>query len=174
MNKINELPTSATIEEIELNAILSEATDSLGNLLREFANTSSFIADLKLAFGSNIDIKEPSQLWRSDKFVLPEIEIVDSIQIGNANGAFAQDTNKIYLSQNFLTLNSDNNNIISNVLLEEYGHYLDSKFNIVDTPGDEGAIFTALVQEQQLSDRELQQLKNEDDTTIAFLNGKEI
>jgi hypothetical protein len=34
---------------------------------------------------------------------------------------------------------------IAAVLLEEIGHFVDSKINLADTPGDEGAVFSAIV-----------------------------
>ena len=51
----------------------------------------------------------------------------------------------IYLSQDFLLANSADPAKISAVLLEEFGHLLDAKFNRTDAPGDEGAIFSQLV-----------------------------
>ncbi len=45
--------------------------------------------------------------------------------------------------------------------------------NPTDSPGDEGAIFSALVRGNDLTETELQQLKAEDDGAIALLDGEE-
>ncbi|MDJ0593276.1 MAG: hypothetical protein QNJ72_25365 [Pleurocapsa sp. MO_226.B13] len=66
--------------------------------------------------------------WINGEYVFPEIEIVERAEINDANGAFAQETGKIYLAQEFLLTNQNNPDTISNVLLEEYGHFIDSQF----------------------------------------------
>ena len=57
--------------------------------------------------------------------------------LGNANGAYAGSTNKIYLSDSFLA--NATPEAISAVLLEEIGHFIDAQINQTDTPGDEPA-----------------------------------
>ncbi|NBD32138.1 MAG: hypothetical protein GVY17_03995 [Cyanobacteria bacterium] len=78
-----------------------------------------------------------------------------------ARGAFGDDT--IYLSQEFLAQNLDNPRQVADVIFEEMGHYLDSRLSREDSPGDEGAIFASLVQNQHLGIAELHSLKQEDD-----------
>jgi hypothetical protein len=56
---------------------------------------------------------------------------------------------------------------VADVLLEEIGHSVDARLNVTDSPGDEGAIFAAVVQGKELSEGELQGLKSEDDWFIA-------
>lgn len=61
-----------------------------------------------------------------------------------------------------------------NVLLEEMGHYIDSQINIQDAPGDEGAIFAKLLQNQPLAPGELITLQAEDDHEILNIDGENI
>lgn len=83
-------------------------------------------------------------------------------------------TNTIYLSQEFIAQNAGNPEAIKSVLLEEIGHYIDSKINLADAAGDEGEIFAATVQGKTLSAGELQALKAEDDTAKIILGEKDI
>ncbi|NET91321.1 MAG: DUF4114 domain-containing protein [Kamptonema sp. SIO1D9] len=101
------------------------------------------------------------------------ITIIDSNSFP-ANGAYSIETNTIYISQQFLTLNSSNPETIATVIIEEIGHYIDANLNPKDTPGDEGEIFASLVTEKTLSDSELLRIKTEDDTTTITLNNQQI
>ena len=60
------------------------------------------------------------------------------------------------------------------MLLEEIGHFVDAKINQTDSAGDEGAIFAALVQGQNLDVETLRVLKAEDDHSIITLNNQQI
>jgi hypothetical protein len=73
-------------------------------------------------------------------------------------------TSTIYLSQEYLLINEQNPEIITEVLLEEIRHFVDSNINVVDAEGDEGAIFSALVLGETLNNSQLQQLRDENDT----------
>ena len=59
-----------------------------------------------------------------------------------------------------------------NVILEEIGHFVDAQVNSVDSAGDEGAIFAALVQGDSLSISTLQALRDEDDHATITVNGQ--
>jgi surface antigen len=63
---------------------------------------------------------------------------------------------------------------VADVLLEEIGHSVDSRLNITDSPGDEGAIFATVVQGKVLSEGELQGLRGEDDHGTFIFNGQAI
>jgi hypothetical protein len=60
------------------------------------------------------------------------------------------------------------------VLLEEIGHSVDARLNVTDSPGDEGAIFAAVVQGKTFDGAYLASLKAEDDSETIHLNAKEI
>jgi surface antigen len=66
----------------------------------------------------------------------------------NAAGAYALSTRTIYLNDGWMaTAGSDQ---LLAVLTEELGHHLDGLMNQSDTPGDEGEVFAALLQETSL------------------------
>ncbi len=60
------------------------------------------------------------------------------------------------------------------MVLEEYGHYVDAQINSVDAAGDEGDIFSGLVQGQSFTQEQLQQLKVENDRAIVTIDGEEV
>ncbi|KHG41357.1 hypothetical protein OA07_11900 [Aphanizomenon flos-aquae 2012/KM1/D3] len=102
---------------------------------------------------------------------IPNIQIIPQSQL-KADGAFGNNT--IYISQDLVNSQQSNFSQVVNVLLEEMGHYIDSQINIQDAPGDEGAIFAKLVQNQPLAPGELITLKAEDDHGILNINGQNI
>ena len=56
-------------------------------------------------------------------------------------------------------------------MLEELGHSIDWKLHPdLDTPGDEGELFSDLVRGVALSESELQRLKTEDDSVIVSID----
>jgi hypothetical protein len=59
------------------------------------------------------------------------------------------------------------------VLIEEIGHFVDQELNSSDSPSDEGDIFQQLVQDKDISDGEMVDLKPEDDSETIALYGKE-
>jgi murein DD-endopeptidase MepM/ murein hydrolase activator NlpD len=133
---------------------------------------------MNLAFGDrfNNDIADRilQKFARKDFSDLPSVEIISSDYLSGANGAFAFANDTIYLSKEFLDTNIENPQAIANVLLEEFGHYLDSKINTEDTPGDEGEIFSLLVRGEALDPLTLSELKTEDDRATIFLNDESI
>ncbi|MFK0731273.1 MAG: pre-peptidase C-terminal domain-containing protein [Gloeotrichia echinulata GP01] len=170
--KINSFLDSLTLQGLEAASV------TVQNLLINLANNDNFISLIKQAFGDNLDEGKAEQLrqeWANGDFTsFPEIEIRGSEEINGALGAFSSDTNRIYLSQGLITDNQSHSDAFTQVLLEEIGHFVDSRINVTDTPGDEGAIFSALVQRQVLSQEQLQQLKAEDDTATVIIDGQTV
>ena len=166
--------TDLSKNTILFNELLEETTAIAKDLLQDLANNADFNTIFQTAFGNDINTEFLKESWTAGEFIFPEIEIVNRSQINNANGAFARDTNKIYLAQEFLLANINNLNAVKDVVLEEYGHFVDSQLNVADAPGDEGAIFAALVQGEDLSESELQQLRSEDDSAVVVLDGEKV
>jgi hypothetical protein len=128
---------------------------------------------MQLAFGVAVDSNSFQIAWKNQDFsVIPNIEVRTGSELGGAIGAYAQATNTIYLSQDYLNQNAADIESITSVLLEEIGHAVDAKINIFDTPGEEGAIFSGVVQGKTFEPEQIQQLKAEDDTAIIFLDGQ--
>lgn len=150
--------------------------------LREFGQSPDFASKMNLAFGDGFESRSERLCQRQSsqsitllesltKFKPVPFEILPSGQI-QAKGAFGGD--KIYISEALLDPETTNPQVAVSVLLEEMGHYLDSQINAVDSPGDEGAIFAKLVQNQPFAVGELAALKAEDDRGVLNINGKEI
>ncbi|MFN9556699.1 MAG: hypothetical protein ACK56O_20755, partial [Dolichospermum sp.] len=155
-----------------LNGTITSVKVTLSN----FAQSQGFWANWQTAFGRNYDVIKATELrqqWQSRDFSeLPSIEVVSGEVLGTANGAYASSNNKIYLSESFL--NTASPAAIVNVILEEIGHYVDAQINQVDSLGDEGAIFAALVQGEVLSPGVLEELKTEDDRGWLEVNGQKL
>jgi Ca2+-binding RTX toxin-like protein len=159
-------------------AILDEAVLSTYDFLTAFATDEAYTAKVTSIFGDRFDGNKLGilrQQWTASNFEqLPSIEIRPAAEINNANGAFSADTNRIYLSREFVERNGSNVGAIANVILEEIGHSIDSQINISDALGDEGAIFSDLTRGVQLDESALQALKGEDDITTVTLDGQNI
>lgn len=158
--------------------ILGQALQSAHNDLKGLAKDANFNAKMNLAFGNDWNAQVFSNLVKEfakgNFSQLPAIEILPSAAINGANGAFASVTNTIYLAKEFVEQNAGNPGAITSVLLEEIGHYIDSKVNVVDAAGDEGDIFARVVEGKAISADELLGLKAEDDTAKISIDGKDI
>ncbi|HEY9693663.1 MAG TPA: hypothetical protein V6D15_15775 [Oculatellaceae cyanobacterium] len=131
---------------------------------------------MTVAFGNNFAVEIAEDLatdWTQGNFqMLPEIELRSTKEINSAFGAFCQTTNKIYLAKEFLQFYAGNIETLSSILLEEIGHYIDTQINQIETPGDEGAIFSALVRGEPLNEAQLESLRAEDDWATILLDGQ--
>ena len=152
----------------DLTATIDRATDKLN----QFLTDPDFDGSIDLVSENNWNSKSTRELItnivNNDEF--PAIEVVSASQL-KAYGGFGNNT--IYLS-NALFAPGANPQIATGVLLEEVGHYIDSQLNPQDSPGDEGAIFSSLVQNQTFGSAELLELRTRDDSNLISLNGKTI
>jgi len=166
------------LSDLTEDPVINEAFSSTREWLTAFATDETVVQKLSVAFGDRFDTTKLNYLlsqWASRNFIdVPAIELLPRTEINQANGAFAAQTNAIYLSQEYVSRNAKNTRAIANVLLEEIGHFIDSQINTLDSPGDEGAIFSALTQGIYLDQVTLQALKAEDDSAVVVLNGQVI
>ncbi|OUL27507.1 hypothetical protein BV372_25865, partial [Nostoc sp. T09] len=140
--------------------------------LQTFTSEPDFGQKMAIAFGEGANVDSLRTAWSANDFSdFPEIEIRDAADINGANGAFAAATNKIYLSQEFIINNQGDVGAIARVLLEEFGHWVDTQINTTDAPGDEGDIFAAFVRGETLNESQLQVLRVEDDSATVNLDG---
>ncbi|HAG85638.1 MAG TPA: hypothetical protein DCL61_32000 [Cyanobacteria bacterium UBA12227] len=148
------------------------------NWLQTIAKSPQFFDILNQSFSvkSSPSVEALRQEWAAGEFEkLPTIEVVSGTTLQGAKGAYATTTNRIYLSTDYLEAYAHQPEAIASVIVEEIGHYLDQYFNgNQDTPGDEGAIFSALVQGVNLSTKQWQLLRSEDDKTTIVMGGKPI
>jgi hypothetical protein len=86
---------------------------------------------------------------------------------------FDTTTNTIYLSQEFINRNAVQPEVMTQVLLEAFGHYLDSQLNSADSQGDEGQMFAAIAQGSLLSAADWYAMKAEEDRRTIVLDGQD-
>jgi len=151
------------------NLVLDSTLQRLGLFLEDPA----FRAKMNTAFGDRWNSKVAISLIQDliEGKALPNIQITSAATLNGAMGAYAAASQTLYLSQDFLTAQAANPEAIERVLLEELGHYIDAQINPVDTPGDEGAIFAALVLGQSFSPTQLASLKVENDRGTITIDG---
>ena len=169
--------SNSSVPDSSVDLLTGQAMSEVYGDLSKFAADPNFAAKLNVPFGENWDAagaKALAEGWFQGDFSdIPPVKIVSSAEIGGANGAFAAATDTIYLSKEFLAGNAANPAAVADVLLEEIGHSVDARLNVTDSPGDEGAIFSRVVQGKKLSEGELQALKSEDDTATVALGGED-
>lgn len=120
----------------------------------------------------NFSLRDSLNQWAVGNLAFPQIELLPAATLQSAKGAYSAQTNRIYLSQEFVM--QGNSPAIVGVLLEEAGHWLDAHTGAADQPGDEGAIFAKRVMGEAISKRELQFLRAEDDWATIAIEGQSI
>ena len=103
---------------------------------------------------------------------LPPIVLLSNDDISGASGAYAASTDTIYLNGDWLPT-AKVEEIIA-VLTEELGAFLDDQLNTVDTQGDEGALFSAALLGDELTDAERSTIQAESDTITISVDGHKI
>ncbi len=179
---------------IEITNNLEVSLQSAYNNLIDFSQTDNFLSQVTPIFGENITantFQEVIEKWESDdldemlgiQFVssLDEmlgIQFVSSQAMEGANGAFSAETSTIYLSSEYFSQDFSNPDILTGateIILEEVGHFIDTKINPDgDTPGDEGEIFAATILEFPLTDKDKQLINLEEDSGFVSIDGKQI
>lgn len=169
--------SNSSLPDSSVDLLTGQAMSEVYGDLSKFAADPDFAAKLNVPFGENWDAaaaKTLAEAWfKGDFSDIPPVKVVSSAEIGGANGAFAAATDTIYLSREFLAGNAANPAAVADVLLEEIGHSVDARLNVTDSPGDEGAIFSRVVQGKELTQGELQALKSEDDIGTVVLGGED-
>jgi len=152
------------------------AVKLISGQLGAFATQDNFWDLFEVAFGKEynqaVALRLKSQWEVGDFSQFPDVEVISSSILGGANGAYASSTNKIFLSDAYV--NGATTDALVNTLLEEYGHFVDAQVNQVDSAGDEGAIFAALVLGRTLDAETLLALRAENDRGVINLDGEAI
>jgi predicted extracellular nuclease len=157
-------------------APLGEAIASVKTLLQSFAQDQTHFYNIfDQTFGSTYNATFAETIrtqWASGNFSqVPAIEIWNE-NTGTVLGAYSSTTDRIYLAQ--WVIDQGQVDTLASVILEEIGHSVDAQINTSDTPGDEGHLFSELVQGHTLSDQQLASLKAEDDTGWITVNDQNI
>jgi hypothetical protein len=143
--------------------------------LRSFAERPDAMAVLRQAFGGQIDsARALSRLseWRDGEFeALPTLRLVPDGVLNDAVAAYGKRTNTAFLAGGWATHPSRQPEDVVRVLLEEVGHALDAELNTHETPGDEGALFAALVLGDVLDHAQIAAFRAEDDWAWIVVDG---
>ncbi len=169
MNSTNTVPLQIISDDYLF--IITRTEFLVRDWLQNFAESSDFLSQMREIFGE-VNVTSLQQQWEIGEVEFPEIKVVSAEEINGANAAFAASLNTIYFSDVFLQNNADDLDKVVSVFLEEYGHYLDAQLNVVDTKGDEGEKFSAIVRGVELSAVELEKIEIENDKDIVTLEGQ--
>ena len=165
---------SLTLGTTPRDSLLQRAVISTEVTLQSFFAQSDWQTTLSDVFGQNYDQKQAqtfaTAFAQGDFSALPTLEVLPNPILSGARGGYDSATDKIYLSDALLN-ESSSLELIKSVLLEEIGHSFDAKLNAIDTPGDEGELFSDRLQGIALSEADLLKVKTEDDHATIWLNG---
>jgi hypothetical protein len=167
-----------SVEPLAAVGIIETALTEVKDNLTEFAASPSFETDMLTVFGESADVDLGETIIDALAVGedLPQIIVVPVERMNGANGGFDSLTGTVYLADSLINPNSviasETKQFpnLANVLTEELGHYIDSKLNLIDTPGDEGALFGALVRGEKLSPVMISELKRESDRLYILNN----
>ena len=161
----------------QLNSVttaLNLTQDTLSNAVNNYLDREN----LQQIFGRGFDddgAKNWLRLEAQQNFPnFPHLEILPSVEINSALGAYAAETNTIYISAELIEQNQLNPEAISRVILEEYGHYLDAWFNIHDASGDEGELFAYVARGKSLTQTERERILADNDIALVDFEDRKI
>ena len=158
--------------------ITGKAVEQVQNLLTGLEADAALTDKLEVAFGQSFKTEIADKLidnFGKDNFSeIPEIKIVSGDKINGANGGYDSLNGLIYLSRDFVNTHQNDVNTITGVILEEVGHFIDSRINDVDTVGDEGELFSALVRGNTLSEENIIAIQTEDDIDTITIDGQAV
>ncbi|HAA28676.1 MAG TPA: hypothetical protein DCE56_14560, partial [Cyanobacteria bacterium UBA8553] len=86
--------------------VMDRSIQTARDFLTNFADDKEFETKIAIAFGNDFDsaaLETLRQQWKSGNFT--GLPIQSAAAISGANGAFAKDTNTVYLSQDYLARN---------------------------------------------------------------------
>ncbi|PIG91423.1 M10 family metallopeptidase [Gloeocapsopsis sp. IPPAS B-1203] len=163
--------------QLNIDETLQQALEKSLRILTAFANTEDFLDKLTVSFGNSLELQAAKLLaqdWvKGDFSKLPKIEIRPTSEINEPHGTFNSTNNTIDVSRDYLSQNIDNPTVITGVLLEKIGQYISSRVNNdTEVFGDEGAIFSVLMQGAILTKEQIQLLRIENNSALALVNSQ--
>ncbi len=141
----------------------------LTETLRNWANSSQAEKDLETVFGQALHwpsaYRHLDAFRRGDFSLLPPVEALEDAAMPGLWGGYSRDLRMVFLSEDCPA------DLKTAVLLEEIGHFLDQELCAEETPGDEGALFAALVLNRSTDSAEASSWESENDLhEIEFAN----
>ncbi len=150
-----------------IQASLAQSLVTVKEILKQFASQPDFLAQLELAFGgefdSNIALGIAASI-KADDFS----QILSIPALATNNVAFDSGNNQTLIDDDFLTQNSSRQQLIVNLLLQDVGRKFDILLTgTVDSSGDDGTTFAAIVQGEARSAIAFEQPPVTDDSTSS-------
>ncbi|KQT77982.1 hypothetical protein ASG59_11805 [Methylobacterium sp. Leaf466] len=145
--------------------------------LTDFAASAQALRVFEASFGIGLDrpqVEDQLARWQAGDFTgAPKIAFADEGSLNGARAAYSQGMGTIYLSTNWALDSARTAGEVARVIIEEIGHALDARLNGVDTAGDEGELFSALVFGGGGVDaRRLAVIRAEDDSGTISIDGQ--
>lgn len=158
-----------SVEPLTAAGIIEDALVQVKDNLTDFVASSTFEEDILTVFGESADVDLGETIIDALAVGedLPQITVAPVEQMNGASGGFDSLTGEVYLADSLM---NESPLPVADVLTEELGHYIDSQLNRIDTPGDEGEHFAALVGGEVSSEEDVGRLRWEDDT-VEILDG---
>ena len=154
------MDTDLTTATYALQVRLAEAATS-GLLGRVAADAFGFLSVPE-------GLWELQQSWSAGQFNdFPAIRLSSGAAMAESRGAYVGQTGSILINQEWLQVATPSELLA--VLAEEVGHHLDARFNRVDSPGDEGELFSRLLLGQVPSADEQERIHQETDVIQVTL-----
>jgi hypothetical protein len=170
-------PEAEAFEQPSVASTLESAYEQSQIYLKYLFSQSDWQDRVSPALGDSLDADradEIAQGFINGNLTLQSlVDILPGEVLQDSDGVFDLDTQRIYLSEDFIAENAGNSAQVMNVLLEEFGHYLDAQLNVTDSEGDEGEIFAALAQGQTLTTSNLAAMQAKDDQLTLLIDGQE-
>lgn len=98
---------------------------------------------------------------------LPDVEYLPAGEFNGGLGAYNANTDTVFINDDIRGTKA-----AQDVYIEEVGHHIDTSVNKIDARGDEGELFSALLQNKPLTSQQLQALRSEDDSGQLNVNGQ--
>lgn len=146
--------------------------DVLSPLKDAAADPEKFEQMVRTAFGQSVSTDNIESLRQSlldGSFEAPDVVLSNAATLGTASGAYDAKANTIYLDQ--AVVGSDAG---AATLAEELGHALDTRLNVSDARGDEGAIFSRLLSGESINQNSLTALRAENDHGEIVIDGRRL
>jgi hypothetical protein len=167
MSKINLQNKAETTINIEypsqtIDFTLAKILKPVLKELNIFANKPDFYNSINLISSTHWNTIKAKELIESIAKKPQLLKIKLSSLVKDKNDSFFSHKT-LYLSPQLFAQGFDNRQVVTDNFLQAVGHYLDSQLSETDSPGDEGAIFAALVENRDLTSNELLNWKTKDD-----------
>jgi uncharacterized protein with LGFP repeats len=167
-SKVDKSPDLVDVQQLVQFAVLPLVQSKF----QELYGRADWDKIFTTAFGPNVDLMKGKELLSQLASaaigqVGINVKVVKTSEL-EAQGAFGN--NEIFLGDELVRMGDVQ--AIAQVVVEEIGHSLDRKLNIVDAAGDEGEIFARLVFDKPLDAMELAILKAEDDSAVREIAGQ--